>query len=64
MWIWIIIAAVVIGGIIGLANDDSGEGCLGGALTGGCMASSCLWQILITGISILIVIWLFNAIFG
>ncbi|MBE6307094.1 MAG: hypothetical protein E7084_05505 [Bacteroidales bacterium] len=65
MWFWIIVIAAIIGAIIGYINDNGKEG---GAAAGGCMgamfAGNCLFQLAITAISIIAVIWLFGAIFG
>ena len=64
MWLWIIIIAAIIGGIIGFFggdgnSDDALEGCLGG----GCMTGYCLGRIFITGLSILFCLWLFKVLF-
>lgn len=63
MWIWIIIIAGVIGAIIAFCNSGRINDALEGALTGGCFAGSCLFQILISAIGIFITIWLFEKIF-
>lgn len=42
MWIWIIIIAVLIGAIIGFAQNGEKEDAMGGAMAGGCLAASCL----------------------
>ena len=64
MWILLILVVFAIGGaILGALSDDkdgASNGCLAGLFTGG----SCLVQIFIGGISILITIWLFGLIFG
>ena len=65
MWIWIIIIAVVIGGIIGFINSDGDSSeAAGGAMAGGCMAAGCIGRIAIAAIGILIVLWLFGVLFG
>lgn len=65
MWIWIIIIAVIIGAVIGFlgSNGDSEEAVQGG-LAGGCMAANCLFRIFLIGVSLLIIISLFNWLFG
>ncbi len=68
MWIWVIVIAVVIGGIIGLfssrGGESAGENARNGAMAGGCMAAGCLWRIFLVGISIVIILWLFKILFG
>lgn len=66
MWIWILIIFAVGGAILGALSDDnkSGEGALGGCLAGLFTGGSCLVQLLIAGLGILLTIWLFGAIFG
>ena len=67
MWIWIIIAAIVIGAIIGFLGSDEnsgGEGAAQGAMAGGCMAVGCLARIAIAGLSILLILWIFDCLFG
>jgi hypothetical protein len=67
MWIWIIIIAVVLGALWGFLNSDSnnaGEGAAQGAMAGGCMAAGCLLRLALAAIGILVVLWLFSAIFG
>ncbi len=63
MWMWIIIIAGVIGAIIAFYNSGKIKDALEGALTGGCFAGSCLFQILNSAIVIFIIIWLFEKIF-
>ena len=42
MWIWIIVIAVVIGGIWGYLNSNGDAGdAFGGAAAGGCLAAGC-----------------------
>ena len=60
-WIVILIIAVIIGGIWGWL---SGEDALSGAMAGGCLAGNCLFRLLLAGLSILFILWLFNLIFG
>jgi hypothetical protein len=64
MWIWILIIFAVGGAIIGALSDDKEGGALGGCLAGLFTGGSCLVQILIAGLSIFIVLWLFGALFG
>lgn len=67
MWIWILIAAVIIGGIIGYisSNDkNKGENAIGGALVGGIGCGYVLFNIFLIGVGIFVVIWLFSALFG
>lgn len=66
MWLWIIIGAIVIGGILGaiFSDDSQGEGAAQGAMAGGCLAANCLIRIAIAAIGIIIVLWLFNVLFG
>lgn len=58
--------ACVIGALIGMANSDgdAAEGAAGGAFTGGCLAVGCLARLAIAALSIFLVIWLFELIFG
>lgn len=65
MWIWILIIAVIIGGIWGWLNGDgSGDDALSGAMAGGCLAGNCLFRLLLAGLTILFILWLFNLMFG
>lgn len=65
MWIWILIIAVIIGGIWGWLNGDgSGDDSLSGAMAGGCLAGNCLFRLLLAGLTILFILWLFNLMFG
>lgn len=65
MWIWIIVIAVVIGGIWGyLSSNGDAEDAFGGAAAGGCMAAGCLFRLLIAGLGIFLIVWLFGAVFG
>ena len=66
MWIWIIVGACVIGAILGLLGSNgknSAEDAASGAFAGGCMAVGCLLRLALAAITILLVLWLFNAIF-
>lgn len=64
-WIWIIVVAAVIGAAIGFfSGKGDGEDAAQGAMAGGCMAASCLLRLFLAGLSIMLVIWLFSAIFG
>lgn len=63
MWIWLIIVAAVIGGIIGMASskdDDRGAGCLGGAFTGAAGCGYILFQIFLVGLAVSLFVWLFT----
>lgn len=68
MWIWIIIIAVVIGAAVGYFNsgksEGAAEGAAGGAMAGGCLAASCLARIALAALGIILVLWLFNVLFG
>lgn len=65
MWIWIIIIACIIGALIGAANgENKSEDAVTGAMAGGCIAAGCLWRIALTAIGILLVLWIFCALFG
>ena len=65
MWFWIIVIAVIIGGILGFISSDGDSGeAAGGAMAGGCMAASCLVRLAITALGIIIVLWLFGVIFS
>ncbi len=64
MWILILIFFGVGGAILGMLSSDDGDGALGGCLTGLFAGGSCLAQILISGLVILLTLWLFGAIFG
>lgn len=63
MWIWILIIFAVGGAILGAMSGEK-DGALGGCLTGLFAGGSCLVRIFIWGISILILFWLFGALFG
>lgn len=66
MWIWIIVIACVIGGLIGFIGSDgenAGSDAAGGALAGGCMAAGCLMRIAFTALIILFILWLFGKLF-
>lgn len=65
MWFWIIVAAVVIGGILGfISSDGDSSEAASGAMAGGCMAASCLVRLAMAAIGILLILWLFGTIFG
>lgn len=64
MWIWIILIAIGIGAFFGFAESGKSEDALGGAMAGGCIAASCLGRIALAAIGIIIVLWLFGALFG
>ncbi len=64
MWIWVIIIAIVIGAIIAYIFSGKKEEAIQGGLFGGCLATSCIIQILIAVVSIMVVFWLFHFLFG
>lgn len=67
MWVWIIIIVVVIGAIWGAlssSDDDRGSGAFAGALGAGAGCAAILFQIFLTGVSIVFVLWLFGNLFG
>jgi hypothetical protein len=63
MWIWVLIIFAIVGAILGALSDDK-DGAAGGCLAGLFAGGGCLVQILIGGLSILFVIWLFGVLFG
>lgn len=66
MWVWIIIA-IAVGAILGSAFSDKGgkgEGAVTGAIGGGIMAMGCLAKIAVAAISIVLILWLFDVLFG
>ena len=67
MCIWVIIIAIIIGAIWGALTSKDGEkseGAFAGAVTGGMGCGYVLIQIFIFGIGIMILFWLFRALFG
>lgn len=67
MWIWLIIIAAIIGGIIGILGSKDGkrgEAAVSGAVTGGMGCAYLLFQLFCWGIGVLLLIWLFSVIFG
>ena len=65
MWFWIIIAAIVLGGIYGfISSDGDSSEAAGGAMAGGCLAAGCLARLAIAAIGIRLILWLFGALFG
>lgn len=61
----ILIIAVILGAIVGfMTGDGKAEDALSGAMAGGCMAGNCLMRLLLAGLSILVILWLFNSVFG
>lgn len=65
MWFWIIVIAVVIGGIMGYVNSDGDSSeAAGGAIAGGCMAAGCIGRIALAVLGIFIILWLFGVLFG
>ena len=70
-WVWVLIICVVLGAIIGaiaFKRDDpdssAGAGAATGAFMGLTVGASCLVEILLAGLSIALIVWLFNALFG
>ncbi|GEM_PF-867549 len=66
MWIWVIIIACVIGGLIGYITSDgknAGSDAAGGAFAGGCMAAGCLLRIAFIALGIMFILWLFGFLF-
>lgn len=58
--------ACIIGAFIGYATsdkDDASGNTFAGAMTGGCVAAGCLARLAIAALSILLILWLFRAIF-
>ncbi len=67
MWIWIIIIAVIIGGIWGYLSSDEdkkGADAFSGAVVGGIGCGYVLLQIFLWGLGIMFFLWLFGAIFS
>ncbi len=64
MWILLILVIFAIGGAILGASSGEKDGAAGGCLAGLFAGGSCLVQIFIAGISMLIILWLFGLIFG
>lgn len=67
MWIWIIIAVAVIGGIYGYLsseNGEKGENAFAGAVTGGVGCGIILMHIFVWGAGIMLLLWLFGSLFG
>ena len=65
MWFWVIVIAVIVGAAIAyFGGEGKKEDAVEGAMAGGCMAGNCLFQILIAGISIMVILWLFGLLFG
>ncbi len=69
-WVWVLIVCVVLGAIIGAIaskRDDPdssvGAGAATGAFMGLSLGASCLFEILVAGLTIAAVVWLFNALF-
>ena len=67
MWIWVIIIAIIIGAIGGALTSKDGKKsqcAFAGAVTRGMGCGYVLIQIFIFGIGIMILFWLFRALFG
>lgn len=67
MWLWILIAAIIIGAIIGAISSkdgERGEGAVGGAVTTGLGCGYFLFQLLLIGLAIVFVVWLIGFLFG
>ena len=64
MWFWILVIFAIGGAILGALSSKDKDGALGGCLAGLCTGGSCLVQIFVGGLIILLTIWLFGAIFG
>lgn len=64
MWIWIIVIAVIIGAVWGFLSEGKSEDAVGGAMAGGCMAVGCLLRLALAALGIILILWLFGAIFG
>ena len=62
MWIWILVAFVVVGAILGTLSDKDGkgEGCFAGALMGLLQGGGCLLQLLILLAMIALACWVFS----
>ncbi len=66
-WLVVLIIAIVIGAIWGFLSSkdgERGEGALGGGFAAGVGCGYILFQIFLWGIGLLILIWLFGALFG
>lgn len=67
MWIWFLVIAIVIGAIIGLVSSKDGEKGEG-ALQGGCFAGAgcitIMMYVMIFGLSLAFLAWLFDLLFG
>ena len=66
-WLIIILIVAIIGAIIGFLTSkdgERGEGAAAGALTGAVGCGYVLFQLLIWGLGIWFVIWIFSSIFG
>jgi len=63
-WIIILLVIVVLIFIITKLTGSSTEEAASSAAAGGLYAGSCMLQIFLYGIGILILLWLFGALFG
>ncbi len=67
MWLTVLIIAIIIGAIWGAMSSNDGEkgsGALAGAFTAGAGCGYILLQILLWGLGIAFMIWLFGTLFG
>lgn len=67
MWWKLLIAAIIIGAVIGFINSKDGErkeGAVSGAVASGMGCGYILIQVFLAGLGILFVIWLFGLLFG
>ena len=67
MWLWAIIIAAIIGCLIGYFSSKDGErggSAVSGAVTGGMGCAYLLFQLFCWGVGIMLMLWLFSAMFG
>ena len=66
-WLIIILVVAAIGGLIGFFGSEDGkrgEGATQGAIMGAMGCGQLLLQLLLWGLGVMFLIWLFGAIFG
>lgn len=66
-WLIIILVVAAIGAVIGFISGEDGkrgEGAAQGAIVGAVGCGHVLFELLLWGFGIMLVIWLFGAIFG